>query len=281
MEQETNIDENTTTSRTIDPQVEERAKVQGWVPKEEFRGDPANWRPADEFVKRADEMMPIMKSVNKKLESQVGNLTKELSDTKGMIQKMVKIQSKYSDDFYDSKISDLKTQKLQAVKDGDIELYVKLENQESGLKKPENIEISKTDNDSSNMNSMHPEVQRWIEENSKWFGYDKEMTDYAMFAGEQMKNENNPLALPGQEYAFCEEVKRRVQATFPGKFKNPNQNRTDLDESNLRGGDDLNVGDKKTWNDLPTEAKQQCQKLLNEIPGYTKEKYIQDYYEGE
>ena len=62
-------------------EVENRAKIQGWVPKEEFRGDSERWIPADEFVKRADHMMPILKSVNRKLETQVTDLNRKLAET--------------------------------------------------------------------------------------------------------------------------------------------------------------------------------------------------------
>jgi hypothetical protein len=73
-------------------EIEGRAKMQGWVPKDEFKGDPTKWINADEFVKRADHMMPILKSVNKKLEGQVVDLNRKLSQTQDMVQKMVKIQ---------------------------------------------------------------------------------------------------------------------------------------------------------------------------------------------
>ena len=55
-----------------------------------------------------------------------------------------------------------------------------------------------------------------------------------------------------------------------------------MDESNLRGGENQNTSSgKKTWNDLPPEAKHQCTNLLAQIPGYTKEKYLKDYFEGD
>lgn len=39
--------------------VETRARAQGWVPKEEFRGDPEKWRDAETFVKRGEELLPV------------------------------------------------------------------------------------------------------------------------------------------------------------------------------------------------------------------------------
>ena len=263
----------------VDPEIERRARLQGWVPKKEFKGDPLNWRPASEFVKRADEMMPILKSVNKKLEGQIEELTTKLTETQKTMERMVKIQTKYSDDFYGTKISDIKAQKLKAVQDGDIETYKRLDEQESKISKPEPIEIKETP-DQTTIDGVHPDVKRWMDENRSWFGKDAEMTDYATFIGEQLKNAKHYLATPGNEYAFCEEVKQRVQNVFPSKFHNPNQQRSDIDEPNIRGGD-INVdSNKKGWNDLPAEAKTQCMRLIGEVPGYTKERYIRDYFEG-
>lgn len=125
------------------------------------------------------------------------------------------------------------------------------------------------------------EVERWKDENKSWYGVDQELTDYAVFVGEQMKNGQHPLATPGNEYAFCQEVKNRIQRTFPQKFQNPNRARTDIDESSLRGGDNLDTGTgKKGWKDLPSEARQQCTNLMAQIKGYSRERFIKDYFEG-
>src|SRR5512147_2247315 len=93
-------EEKTVEAPKVDPKVEERARIQGWVPKEEFRGDETRWISADEFVKRADHMMPILKSVNRKLENQVVETNRKLAETKELVEKMVKINSKYIDDSY-------------------------------------------------------------------------------------------------------------------------------------------------------------------------------------
>ena len=74
-----------------DPQVIERARLQGWIPKEDFKGDEGRWIPADEFVKRADHMMPILKSVNKKLEGKLTEAEKRLQEIQGTMEKMVKV----------------------------------------------------------------------------------------------------------------------------------------------------------------------------------------------
>uniref|UniRef100_A0A6M3IP27 Uncharacterized protein n=1 Tax=viral metagenome TaxID=1070528 RepID=A0A6M3IP27_9ZZZZ len=256
-------------------EVENRAKIQGWVPKEEFRGDQGKWIAADEFVKRADHMMPILKSVNKKLETQVSTLNQKLSETQGMVEKMVKINTKYIDDSYDTQVSQLKMQKRKAAEEQNWELYDKLEIQEAKLSKPEKLEVKTPAPQPQNQSILDD----WMDKNKSWFNVDKEMTDYAVFVGEQLKNSQSPIALPGQEAAFCAEVERRIKTTFPSKFSNPNRQRSELDESGLRGGESFSNG-KKGWNDLPDEARRQCNKLMAQIPGYKKENYIKEYFEG-
>ena len=264
-----------------DLQVMERARIQGWVPKEDFRGDQARWISADEFVKRADHMMPILKSVNKKLEGQVTDLGKKLGDTQGMIEKMVKINEKYTDDFYTSKMAEIKSQKRKAAEDGNFDLYDKLEIQETQITKPEKIEIKTPSGKETTIDSPNPVVAEWVDKNKSWWGVDVELTNYAQFLGDQMAKNKDPDATPGREYEFCQKIEKQLKTTFPTKFSNPNRNRSDVDESNLRGGDlPPDTSGKKGWNDLPADAKQHCNKLLMEIPGYTKEKYLKDYFEG-
>ena len=54
-----------------DGETADRARSQGWVPKEEFRGDPSKWRDAAEFIKRGEEIVPILKERTKTLASKL------------------------------------------------------------------------------------------------------------------------------------------------------------------------------------------------------------------
>lgn len=58
--------------------IEERARAQGWVPKEEFKGDQARWRPAEEFVKRGEEIASFRPEVVRKLEAKVAGLERQI-----------------------------------------------------------------------------------------------------------------------------------------------------------------------------------------------------------
>ena len=51
-----------------DPTLEDRAAQMGWVPVDKFRGDPAHWVDAETFVKKGEEVMPILRANNRRLE---------------------------------------------------------------------------------------------------------------------------------------------------------------------------------------------------------------------
>ena len=280
MDEETQEIEEQESIPIIDPKIIERATRQGWSPKEEFRGDPERWITANEFVERADNIMPILKSVNSKLESKMAELEKQLKEQKEITKKVAKIQGKYSQDFYDSKVSELKIQKLKAVEDGNTELYVKLDDEERKISTPEPVGFDESNEDDLNT-GLHPDVVRWKDDNKSWYGTDSDLTEYADIIADRM-------ARKGHGYTtsqFLEEVKKKVQTMFPNKFTNPNRNTTFVDESATRGSETTNNKNKKTWNNLPDDAKEHCLDLIASMKlagkEYTKETYIKEYYEGE
>jgi hypothetical protein len=56
------------------PEIAQRAKMMGHIPKEEFRGDPEKWVDADKYVERAENLMPILKSQLGKYENEISSL---------------------------------------------------------------------------------------------------------------------------------------------------------------------------------------------------------------
>ena len=250
--------------------IEDRARIQGWIPLSEFKGDPAKHTSAEDFVKRADEMMPIMKAQLGKYETKIFDLEKSLKEQKETTKKIIKVQGKYSEDFYDSKLEEIKIQKRQAVAEQDTELYDKLDKQESKLVKPEPITI---DDDFGE----HPDITKWKQDNS-WYGKDTELTEYAEFVADKLAKKGHNLT----PYEFGQEIKKTVEKTFPAKFKNPDSAAgSGVDEAVTRGTTTTTLKKGKDWNSLPKDAKEAYMEIKASMPGYTKEKYLKDYYEGE
>ncbi|MFV2058128.1 MAG: hypothetical protein ACC707_16805, partial [Thiohalomonadales bacterium] len=64
-------------------QIEERAFKMGWVPKEDFKGNPDMWRPAADFVERGETMIPFLNRRIRGLEQQQADKVKEFNKDLG------------------------------------------------------------------------------------------------------------------------------------------------------------------------------------------------------
>src|SRR5271154_5862973 len=65
--------------------VVDKAKQMGWAPQEEFRGDPSKWIDADEYVRRGEQLMPILRANNERLMEEVGKLRSENAQTQQLL----------------------------------------------------------------------------------------------------------------------------------------------------------------------------------------------------
>src|SRR3990172_12212288 len=66
-------------------EVEKEARQLGWTPKEEWKGNPEKWIDAKAFVERGQEIMPILRSNNKRLQQEVSELRGELGKVKELL----------------------------------------------------------------------------------------------------------------------------------------------------------------------------------------------------
>jgi hypothetical protein len=70
-------DENT---NGAGPSIEERASGMGWKPREDFQGDPKGWVDATEYVRRGEEVLPIVQATNRRLTEKLSSAEQRLMD---------------------------------------------------------------------------------------------------------------------------------------------------------------------------------------------------------
>ena len=63
------------------PEVQAQAEAMGWIPPTRFRGDPERFIDADAYIKRGEEILPIVKEQNKRLQAELAALRGESSKT--------------------------------------------------------------------------------------------------------------------------------------------------------------------------------------------------------
>ena len=230
MELENNVvPEDNNTPANNEPQLsaaEEKAMDQGWVPQDQWEGDPDQWRPAKEFLDRGE--------LFKKIEDQnrtIKEFKRALDDLKGH-------HAKTRETEYARALQSLKTQKKTALEDGDADSVIRLDDQ-IDLVKAEQSKLQVQDA-VQQPTQVDPEFTSWVDKNS-WYESNQPMRAYADALGRD-------LAFKGlTPSAVLKEVERQVKMEFPNKFTNPNRNKPgSVEGSTNKGG---KSGDSYTLSD--------------------------------
>lgn len=67
------------------PDLDARAREMGWRPQEEFKGDPEKWVDAAEFVRRGEEVLPLVKAENRRLHQKIDQLATQAQQLQAAI----------------------------------------------------------------------------------------------------------------------------------------------------------------------------------------------------
>lgn len=230
--------------------VEDQAREQGWVPKDDFQGDEHKWVDAGEFIRRGE----LFKKID-----QVSRTAKTAQQT---LEQFKKHYARVQEIATANAIKTLKDERKQAMVEGDFDRVEKIEDQ---------IEVVKTDLETTKKEietttevpEVHPEVQDWIAKND-WYSKDLPMKAYADTIAAQLGRQG----VSGS--ALLKSVDQEIRKAFPAKFSNPNRERPSATEGSStrsgRGKDSFELSDQETriMNNLVS------QKVM------TKEEYIRD-----
>lgn len=236
--------------------AEDKAREMGWVPEAEFKGDPAKWRSAEEFVKAGESYLPILKDRIRKQD-------KELADLKRTISDFAEHHSHVEKKAFERALKELKSKQLEAVETGNTDAFVKIDKEIAELQADVRPVKKATDD------PHDPVFEEWTDKNN-WFKEDREMADYAEAIGAFLKKKNPNLV--GMD--FLNEVTKSVKKEFPSKFQNPKRDSAPSVESTSaptrKGG--------KGYSDLPDEAKKACDRFVRDGIFKTKDDYVKSYF---
>lgn len=205
--------------------VERRARGLGWHPKDEYLGPPGKWVDAETFVKRGQDILPVLRDNNKRLldrtEKQTGEiaeLKRSLSEQSQVLKELREIARTSNERGYERARSELKSQQRDAVANGDTDRFDKVSQQIEEIEKTRAIVIPPTPTPTSTQSQVAPEIADFISRNS-WFN-SKPMLNKAM-QGEhvRLRTENPDLSLEEN----LAEAKAAVVARFPEEFDEQEQ----------------------------------------------------------
>ena len=265
----------------LDPQTEKEARLFGWVPKEEFRGSESDWVDAEVFVKRGKEINPILRKNNELLMKKLDEKAKEIDSIKASVEEFKKFQKESFERKsaeYEVQIAQLKTKKRDAIAAGDGDTVVDIDDQIDSLKeaqKEAKAEAAKKPEPAPKTEAQasvpdDPELQSWLGRN-QWFGEDSEMTDMANGLGASVRKQFPHLT--GR--AFLDKLDEKIVEYFPQKVLGKKARGSSVDSTgNVRGG---TSSGKKSYDNLPDDAKQACDRFIKNGWIKSKQEYVDSY----
>lgn len=252
--------------------IEKEASRHGWVAKEYYKGDPAKWKPAQQYL---DEGLRYNKNIKRELE--------ELKGKYAHLEKTGQAFAKYHEEQMARKDQELKdaitetTRKLrEAVRDGDDNLADTLEarkellqEERAALKKQEPVEP--TPAQIQEPQTIDPVVAAWIEDDNQWFEEDPQLREHALRVGREMRAAGETA----QGRKMLDLVAQRVRDDFPRRFKKQQTTRQSQVESSDNGG----VGSVSySIHDLPPEDLALMKEFI--AKGWTtRDKFLKNYFE--
>jgi hypothetical protein len=248
--------------------VEQKAEKMGWTPKDKFKGDPAKWRPADEFVERGENMLPIVKA-------RVAQQAKEIEELKASMKQFGEYHNKTEQRAYDKALLDLKQQRADAIASSDGVTFDRVDEAIEVLKKEIDAKNNSVQKESNT--EADPVYQEWLGRN-KWAA-DPKMNDWAFSHGKHL------IEVGEAEYGIdvYEKVAKAAKARFPEKFENARR----ASAPTVEGGVPLQRKGGKSYADLPSDAKAACDRMAKnaysdkpkELAAF-KAEYTKNYFEG-
>jgi hypothetical protein len=262
--------------------VEQEAKRFGWVPKEDFRGNETDWVDADTFVKRGKEINPILRANNERLKKELDAEREKHTAEIAAIRQTAEEFKQFQKDAFERKqkelsteLEALKAQRKEAIREGDADLVVELEDrieevkEERASAKEPTPAPAKVDEPVK----VDPSLSEWID-NNKWFGSNQEATQIANALGATINQEFPNL----RGKAFLDKLDERLKQRVPELYGNPNQGRNTVEGGGARGN--ASSSGKKTYDNLPSEAKAACDKFVKQGLFKSKQEYV-DLYDWE
>lgn len=237
---------------------EGEARKSGWAPKDEWKGDPDDWKTARQFVEYGEEKAEY--------DTRIERLEKSNRKAEAALKRQ-----------RDERLASLKAQKQAAVKAGNVEQVDAIDERIDAIKAEAEDDAEKSaDEDSFEV------VADWQLEN-KWYGTDKAMSDYAATISEGYANKH-PGSSMKANLAYTE---KKVREKFPdydwtGKasLRKADDDTRANGHARVDGGGAFGGSGKrgKSASDLPSEAKAAADRYIKQGLYKDREAYAKDYF---
>ena len=247
-------------------EIEAEARTMGWSDKTDWRGNPDDWRSAEEFVERGREILPIVLKNKNELLKKNQILEDQLKEMKTTMEEFKEYRKADKDRAYKQALTELKEKKKEAIEEADGDLVVKIDDAIDELREAHTEPVKVATKEEP---ALHPEFISWMDENP-WYRTDVALQHASNAAGVEVQLENPSL----QGKAFFDAVTAKVKERYPEKFGGGRRSAPSAVESGQ--GQPRSGSKKQTYENLPADAKAACDKFVKQGL-MTKEEYVKDF----
>ena len=261
----------------MEPTVEDKAKELGWVPKDQWRGPEEKWTDAETFVTRGEEILPIVRSNNRKLQEDIAGLRNKLSSTESLLKESresIEELKKFNSEVLQEKLTRQRKELMSQLKDarseGDVEKEVEIQDQltehNEALRKAKETPTTRETPVASEEPpppKTDPVFEAWKADNSWYGGETKEArrrTTLMNSLALELRQDPANKGVIGK--AFLDLVSQEVDSTL-GITRRQAASKV---EGGGSGGDGSSGGG-KSYADLPNDIKVVCDKQGAKLVG--------------
>jgi hypothetical protein len=239
------------------PEVQARAEELGWIPPSRFHGDPDRFVDADIYIKRGEEVLPIVREQNKRLHTELNALKSEAAATKAALKAaqtaIESIEERHSvatQKAVEDARRQLKTQLSAASEAGDHDGVAELTDQLVTLNSAEKVaRTAPLVQQPPQEFVAPPDLTEWNKDNP-WFGTNKRKTALALGIAQELREAGETAT--GR--TFFDKVTAEVDKELGAQ-----QPRGDKVEGARSSGESGSAGNgKKGYASMPADARAAC-----------------------
>lgn len=196
--------------------AETRAREFGWVPKEEWRGDPEDWTDAGEWLEKGDKIMGAqLRRAESKLSDMQAELDRRDADFQTRLDRMDRMHQRREAQMRQQMEEQFEDRVRKAAETGDSDAldaaFRERKADADRLSKEQKEEQG--DGEDDKQQQLSRTQREWLEDNA-WYEKDATLTRWAKTFADDIEDEM-PAASEREKLA---EIAKRVREQFPDKF---------------------------------------------------------------
>lgn len=242
------------------PEVQAKAEKMGWIPPSRYRGEPERFVDAEEYVARGEQVLPIVRAQNQRLQGELEALKASQAETQAALARattaLEEIEERHTvatQKAVEKAHKDLIDRLAVAHENGDHAAIAEITGLMIELKTAGAEDPPKKKDEPKPVTPtpavVPPDLKEWQAANP-WFGTDKRKTALALGVAQELRDSGTELT----GVAFYEKVREEVEATLNGG--KPAESKVE----GARGSDTgtTRPGARQGFAALPADAKTAC-----------------------